>query len=99
MAGRPWTRIGDVTTPCGLQCAPGCVHGPETNVQGETSVLVEGKPACHTTHKAVGCGPPASYVQGSTSVLLNGKPVVRVMDSTNHGSLAQIGANSVIIGG
>ena len=38
--GRPWTRIGDVTTPCGKLCAPGCRHGVETNITGNPTVIV-----------------------------------------------------------
>ncbi len=97
--GQPWTRIGDITTPCPLLCAPGCIHGPETNITGEFTVLVESSPGCRVTDIAIGCGPPASYVKGSATVLCGSKPVARIGDTTAHGSVAALGAFTVLVGG
>jgi len=95
--GRPWTRIGDITTPCPVLCAPGCIHGPETNVTGNATVIVVGSPACAIGDIAIGCGPPAPYVVGSPSVICGGKPAVGIGDATAHGSVCAIGAPTVLI--
>ena len=97
--GKPWSRVTDMTTPCSLLCAPGCIHGPETNLTGNFTVFVEGKPGCHTTNIAIGCGPPANYVMGSTTVWTANQMVVRVGDPTSHGSTAMLGAMKVLVGG
>lgn len=95
--GRFWSRIGDITTPCPLLCAPGCIHGPETNITGNPTVIVLGSPACALTDIAIGCGPPAPYVTGSATVVCGGKLAVGVGDSTAHGSAAMLGATTVLI--
>ena len=96
--GMPWSRIGDITSPCPLLCAPGCIHGPETNITGNPTVIVAGSPGCALGDVAIGCGPPASYVVGSATVMCGNKPVVRIGDATAHGSTAAIGAPTVIVG-
>ena len=96
--GMPWTRIGDITTPCPLLCAPGCIHGPETNVQGNPTVIVEGMPGCAVGHIAVGCGPPAPYAMGSPTVMNGGSPTARIGDPTAHGSMGATGAAKTIVG-
>jgi uncharacterized Zn-binding protein involved in type VI secretion len=96
--GMPWSRIGDMTTPCPMLCAPGCIHGPETNVQGNPTVIVGKMPACALGHIAVGCGPPAPYVAGSATVLCGNMPAVRIGDATAHGSTAMLGEFTVLVG-
>jgi len=96
--GMPWTRIGDITTPCPLLCAPGCIHGPETNIQGNPTVIVVGSPGCALGHTAIGCGPPAPYVAGSATVMNGGAPAVRIGDATAHGSVCALGAPTVLVG-
>ena len=97
--GMPWSRIGDITTPCPLLCAPACPHAVETNITGNPTVIVAGSPGCAVGNIAIGCGPPASYVKGSATVLCGNMPVVRIGDMTAHGSSAALGAPTVLVGG
>ncbi len=95
--GRNWSRIGDMTTPCPLLCAPGCIHGPEINITGNFTVIVEGMAACALTDIAIGCGPPAPYVTGSPTVMCGGLNAVGIGDLTAHASVCMIGAGTVYI--
>jgi uncharacterized Zn-binding protein involved in type VI secretion len=95
--GSPVSRVGDITTPCPLQCAPGCVHGPETLAIGAPTVLVQGSLASRVGDIAVGCGPPAPVSVGSATVFISGAPCARVGSMTAHGSTLILGASTVFV--
>ena len=95
--GTPASRIGDITSPCPMLCAPGCIHGPETLVMGAPTVLVAGSPVSRVGDIAVGCGPPAPVSMGSPTVIVAGMPCARIGSITAHGSSLILGAPTVLV--
>lgn len=64
-------------------------------VQGESNVLVNGKPVA-TIQSTCNCG--AKIVTGTANILVNGKPITSVGDLTSHGSTIISGSSDVFIG-
>lgn len=86
--GKPVATVGSEHI-CPVCKAPGKI------VQGESNVLVNGKPVA-TIQSTCNCG--AKVVTGTANILVNGKPITSVGDFTSHGSTIISGSSNVFIG-
>lgn len=73
------------------------VGGPILPPCGAT-VLIEDLPAARVTDMATCAGPPDVIAIGSLSVLIESLAAARVMDTTAHGGVITMGADTVLIG-
>lgn len=73
------------------------VGGPIT--QGESNILVDGKPVATMGSMCSCIGPPDTVIQGASNVFFNGKPAAAVGDATAHGGTITTGSTTAFISG
>jgi len=89
-------RVGDIHT-CPASNGP-IPHVGGPIVAGESTVLIEGRPAARLGDPCVCTGAPGAVVMGSVTVQIGGRPAARLGDPTAHGGLITQGAGTVLIG-
>lgn len=94
---QPAARVGDFHV-CPL-CSGSVPHIGGQLLDGNSSILVGGRPAATVGSLCVCQGATDTVTQGSATVLLGGRPAARTGDGTAHGGVITGGEFSVLVGG